>query len=97
MKSNVIGLAIAGLLLMCVSASAQDWTRYSDRWAPYPSRFTYAQYNIGGESVYATYHRVGRFSYGYYSDGSMSTTTKVGSRSYTDVYIRDSRKVGGRW
>lgn len=74
-------------LVLCSSASAQDVIQ-SDLWSPRrDSRFAYGQYRIGGESVAVTYHRVGRFTYGYRSDGSSSTTTRIGSRVYTNIVM----------
>ncbi len=72
-------------LVLCSAASAQDVIQI-ESWKPRSgSRFTYDQYSVGGERASVTYHRVGRFTYGYHSDGSSSTTTRIGSRLYTNI------------
>lgn len=79
-------MKVFSLLLVLVlgsSASAQDITARFDTWTP---RFSYGQININGEVVSVSYNRVGRFTYGYFSDGSRSTTTKVGRHVYTDIW-----------
>ncbi len=72
-------------LAFCGAAPAQEVLQ-GELWSPRrDSRFAYGQYNVGGDSVAVTYHRVGRFTYGYHSDGTSSTTTRIGSRLYTNV------------
>ena len=84
-------------LVLCSSASAQDVIQ-SELWSPRrDSRFTYGRYNVGGENVAVTHHRVGRFTYGYHSDGSSSTTTRIGSRVYTNIVMpMRSACLGGK-
>ena len=73
------------VLVLGSSASAQDFTTRYDTRGP---RFTYGTYTTSsGEVGSVSYNRVGRFSYGYFSDGSRSTTTQVGRRVYTDIWI----------
>lgn len=75
------------LVVLCFASSASAQDTWQSR-----SRFSYGQVNIDGESIDATYHHVGRFKYGYYSDGSRSTTSRVGSRSYTDIWTSKRRR-----
>jgi hypothetical protein len=81
-------MKVLGLLFVLVlgsSATAQDFTARYDTRGP---RFTYGTYKTSsGEVGSVSYNRVGRFTYGYFSDGSRSTTTQVGRRIYTDIWI----------
>ena len=77
------------LVLLFVAAmgslgSSQDFSSSIDTRSP---RFSYGTFTINGESVSVSYSHIGRFSYGYFSDGSRSTTTKIGNRIYTDIWI----------
>jgi hypothetical protein len=81
-------MRVLGLLFVLVlgsSATAQDFTARYDTRGP---RFIYGTYTTSsGEVGSVSYNRVGRFTYGYFSDGSRSTTTQVGRRIYTDIWI----------
>lgn len=81
-------LRLFGVLLamvMCAPVFGQDVVTVDSWGYSRPSRFSYGRYNLDGESVSVSYHRVGRFTYGYHSDGTSSTTRRIGGRVYTDV------------
>ena len=78
-------LVLLCVLMMRSAVSAQDYTSLYDTT---PSRFSYGSYTTsdGGYGT-VSYNRIGRYTYGYASDGSQSTTTQIGNRSYTDIWI----------
>ena len=77
-------LVLLFVAVMGSLGSSQDFSSSIDARS---SRFSYGTFTINGESVSVSYNHVGRFTYGYGSDGSRSTTTKIGNRIYTDIWI----------
>lgn len=81
---------LAAMLAMSSSAGAQDGLPLFGGVEYEVGKVTYGQYDTDRGPVSARFHDVGKFRYGYFSDGSVTTSYRVGRFRYTD-YANPSR------